>query len=349
MPWTASGRTPIAIDFDGRSIRAAQLARRRGGWTLEAAVRVPRLADSPAPGVDEVRQFRDVLLRQRFRGAAVSLAVPEESLVADILELPPRASGAPVEDIARTELANMHNYAPNEAETVCWDLPTFGRTRSAAPVMTLACRHSDAEALLVVFEEAGLEPRVLAPRLHAMVQACRPLLAQDSATALLDLEWGGAVLLLWCHGTVIYRRLMPELAVGRLAGSLTEDLAIPAESVECLLAEIGLLPPQGEREASWSFELVASFIRKHMDKVAESLLQPLNYAARQHADAAVRTLLLTGCGAGIPGAADHLAAQLNMPCRAVTPGDIVRSPEALAGKAADPALTLAVGLAQIEE
>lgn len=342
-----SQASAIGVDIDGPSIRVVQLARAGQGWRLSAAVVVPRSAPGGAVARQDVEQVVGVLARQGFRGNRVVVALPEEKLVAGMLELPPRGSGAPLDEIARTELAGMHGYDPQAAETVCWDLPVSARPKGPTQAMAVACRHADAEELLTAFDGSGLEVVAIDTRLHAMVRACRPLLSADNITAIVDLEWDRAVLLLVCQSAVTYRRAMAEAATRELVKTLRDKLVLSDESVACLLSEIGLTP-EAEQDVAYR-EAVLPILKKHFDGLGTLLQSPFAYAAVQHQGCHVADVLLTGSGALIPGIADCLKAKLGVGARPVWPGDIVRCSDALGAKSHDPSLVAAIGLAQFRD
>jgi Tfp pilus assembly PilM family ATPase len=348
--------SPIGIDLDGRSIRAAQLyltpgdsrgASHGAGGRLTAATCLPRQSPGEEIAPAEIADLAGVLARQGFRGNRVILAVPEEKLVSGILELPPRSSGAPLEEIARTELAVLHGYDPAAAETVSWDLPPSPRTKHASHALGVACRHADAEAVLDVWEGTGLNVVVLDSRLHAIVRACQPLVAAAGITAILDVEWDRAVLILMQQGTVIYRWMMPDAAIQPLAQLLTDSLSLEEEMAGWLVAEVGLVPPDSAEAALYS--CVEALIKGRLDAMAHGMRSPLAYAAQLYPGSTLSRLLLVGPGAGIPGAAAYLQQVLGAGVRSVTPADVVPCSPTLGQRARDPALTAAVGLAQFPE
>ncbi|HUU91379.1 MAG TPA: pilus assembly protein PilM [Phycisphaerae bacterium] len=347
-PFTTGRRSPIGVDFDGRFMRAVQLTKARDGWRLEAGVSAPRTSpDAPMDG-PEVKEFHQVLRRQNFKGTRVVLAVPEEKLVADLLELPPRSSGAPLDEIARAELASAHAYDPAEAETVCWDLPPSARVKDMTNVMAVACRHADAQALLEAFESAGLAVGALSSRLHAVVRAVRPMLWDSGMTAILDFGWDSALLLLMHQGTVIYRRTMPEAAVRLLLQAVSKSLDLEDDAANYLLADVGLAPDSEEaKDEAPSFKDLTTLISKHLEVVVEAMRSAFSYAAQLYPDAtAVEYVLLTGQGSGIPGFYETLLERLGMSVRVTAPVDVLEGPSTRDGPPGNPSLTVATGLAQ---
>jgi Tfp pilus assembly PilM family ATPase len=339
--------SPIGIDADGRFIKAAQLARTPCGWSLKAATRFPRPEGDTEIDEHDVERLGDVLRRQGFSGSRVVLAVPEEKLVTSLLELPPKSSGAPLDEIARAELANLHGYDVQAAETASWDLPTSGRATGSSRAMAVACRHADAEALLDVFEGGGLEVIALDARFGALQRACGAQLSTSGITVILDLEWNRATLLLLYQNTVVYQWTLADGGIRHLSKSLSASLSLEEEMVQPLLSEAGLSPRLGAKESL--YEAVQTPIKKHLDAVVRALRSPLTFGVQLYPASAPSRLLLTGYGATIPGVDDYLQAETGLEARIVAPADVVACPEQIGAKGRDPSLTVAVGLARFAE
>ncbi len=339
--------SPIGVGFDGRFITAAQLSGPSKAPRLEAAVRMLRPHPGQAMDQGETGLFREALQRKRFRGNRIVLGLPQETLLTGVLELPSRCSGAPVEDIARAELARMHDYDVGAAEVACWDLPASARIKDATQVMALACRHVDAEPILEAFEAGGLEVRALDSRPQALARACRAVLPEEGITAILAVEWDWALLILMYEGVVIYERMMPEAAIGQLAAAMSRRLGLEEDSVDLLLGEVGLAPGTlVELIDAASCEAAVAIVRGHLDAISAELNAPFTYAMHQYPGARAAGLLLTGMGAAIPGVVDHFRSLLQVDVRGVSPGDVADCAPALGERSADPALVTAIGLAE---
>jgi len=340
--WTRQRESLIGIDLEGRAVRAAQLVRSGQGWSLAAALALPRTATGAGLEPGEVEQLVGALTRLGFRGKRVVLGVPEEKILTGVLELPPKTSGAPLAEIALAELAGMHGYEPHAAEAVCWELPASAR-RGSSQAMGVACRHADAETVLEAFDRSGLDVVALDSRLHAVARACEGALPQTGVAAVLDMEWSRTMLLLLNQGKVVYKRTTAEHALQHLGKTLMQSLTIEEDSMFYLLAEVGLAPQTEEYAAQ--AQAIRPLIAKHLDSVVASLQSPFAYATSQYSGATLDTLLLVGHGAAIPGVAEHLQPRLGVNVQVVRPTTIAKCPPALGGKAQDPSLTAAIGLA----
>ena len=346
-----AGRSPlIGVDVDGRYLRVAQVAPAPGGWALQAAVRIPRVTPDEPLGPRDVAHLASTLGRLGFQGQRLVLAAPEQKLAVDILELPPRTSDAPVDAIAQTELARTHGYDPAAAETLCWDLPPSSRARDMTQVMAVALPHADADALLTVFDGSGLNVVAIDIPMAAIIRACRPLLAEEGLTVILNATWDWTLLVVLRQGMAVYRRLMPEHSVRALTQAIARNLDLQSESVDCLLENVGLAEgtalPGG---VAVSLNSLRGLIRRPIHAVAEAVQAAFAYAGQMYAGATPGRVILTGQAAAVPGVAPYLGTRLGLDVVTATPRHLMASPPGADAVADDPSLTVAVGLSLFAE
>lgn len=351
MKWPfRQNRIPIGVDISGRAISAVQLARVHDTWSTEAAVRLPRTRPGGPIDCDELKRFREVLYRQSFVGEEVVVAVPSNQLMTTVLTLPPRDSGAPLDQIARIELARTYEEAPNAFELAWWELPTTEHAKRTAHVMTVGYRHDKANELCDLFEQAGLRVQALDSKAWALVRAIESRSeAPSMITAVLDFEWESAQLALLYQGIVLYERVLSSCAFGELHAELTDVLEDDGTMVEYLLDQVGLEAldsnddgdPAGLVDAQR--RLAAQF-----DPIVKDLDESLGYVSRQYPDATFKELLLVGDHASVPGLAQHLSDALHIEVNAVPTRELVTCPDALADTLSNPALIPALGLAKFD-
>jgi Tfp pilus assembly PilM family ATPase len=384
-------RGPVGIDVGARAVKAVQLGRDRWGdgrWQVTAAAEVPRedVGQPPAPGQSagqqsnpahlltaaEVRRLIGTLERQGFSGRDVVLAVPNDKVVSSMLELPPRSSNAPLEQIARMEMARAHRYAPDSFEMGCWDLPAAARATRQTPVMAVACPHADAAATMDPFEAEGLNVRGLDVRAVALARACAPALGGDAAgiTGIVDLGWTSATLSLMHQGVVIYGRTLGDSGIFKLYHTLASRLGLEIDVIDYLLADSGLDTAESQGDAAPVVEPGAApavaatedlgarrkgkpatdargLISAHFEAAMHELQVSLTYAQHQYPDTPLSRLLVVGGGGCIRGVTEHLRASLGIESRAVAPADLAPCAPAAMVKCASPSLTAALGLAQL--
>lgn len=355
MSLFATTRTPIGLDVGPRSVAAAQLTSVGGGrgaagrWKLQAGMVVDRPAGAGSVLRDEeALRIAQVLQRQGFTGADVVLAVPDQRLIgggAATLELPPRSSGAPLEQLARMEMSRAYRLEASSFEMACWEVPGPNRAAEGSHMMAVACRHSDADEMIDGLESAGLRMAALDARSWAIARACQGILAHDERlAAVLDLTQNAALLAIVHEGAPAYERVLADGAIERLQSAIRLKLGIDSTLAEYIFERLRLDTP-GEDN---SVRDAATACNDYLDNLASELRTAIAYAEHRF-DSDIRRVLIQGSGAAIPGIQERLSALLTMPAQVLRPGDVVQTPEDLTGSMhsaiSSPALLVAVGLA----
>jgi Tfp pilus assembly PilM family ATPase len=360
------GRTahgPIGIDIGARSIKCAQVIPGERGAVL-AAASLGRLRPGAALDREEVARLVEVLERKGFAGRRAVVAAPADRLMTAILELPPRESGAPLEELARMELARANKREPGSFALALWDLPAPpnpGRA-GATHVMATACAHTDSQPLLDLLEAEGLDVCAMDVQPWAAARACgtlsesagTPEAGHGAATGVLDWGWTGAALVLLHKGVVVYERRLPDSGLRPLHAALCQRLSVDAEVADHVLSSIGLRTAAPGVEAGE--ELVAdaqTLITEHVHTIATELTASFSYTTHRYA-APVGRLVLIGGGAAMPGLAEHLTPGLGIPVRIATLSDAAGPAWGRVGGRCDPeadspALMTALGLARYSE
>jgi type IV pilus assembly protein PilM len=343
-------RTAIGVDIGSRMMKAAQLEREGTSYRISAMSLTPRIHPQSEIDRQEVLHLRHVLKHQGFVGRDIVLAVPDDLLLRGVFELPPKVSGASSVQVARMELARIHQLDPEAFEMVHWSLSHQGISSPGAQTVVVACPHKAAHTLLDTFERHGWNVTALDVRTAAAARACEPLCASPPAiTAMLDLGWSSTKLLLVCGHTVVYERFL-KTELSRLTTQLSKEFHIDLGAACQLVDSIGI---EEERvDASFdqaSVNVIHAFIRRHVQTIVEELTIPFSYINRQYAGEGITRLLLLGGGACVPGIANYLASVLKMEVRGTAPRDIIHDAVANVSSPDDPTMTVAVGLAKFSD
>ena len=116
---------PIGLDIGARQVKAVQLASvGRDGRRVLAAASFPRATPNQPRDADEAARVAEVLDRQGFVGRTVVVGLGPAQLMSSMLELPARAPGVPIEQIARMELARVHGRDAAGFEFAQWEVPS---------------------------------------------------------------------------------------------------------------------------------------------------------------------------------------------------------------------------------
>lgn len=342
--WLRPTSPVIGLDIGMRTCKALQL-----GWAQQVrmAASFPRTAPGEAVSAEEVAHVAATLARMGFAGRDVILAAPDDELLSGILELPPRRSGAPLEQIARVELANMHGRQPGSFEMCCWDLPAVRGQKDGSQVMAVACPHETSEPLLDLFEQAELTVQALDLRNVALARACAAISSgPQEVTALLDVGWERAELILLYRDVILYERRIPEGGVKELSRLMQKKLGLDADAAECLSTfDNSLSTTTADPDLLNDRRRI---IGEFGSALVEELSAPFAYASRQYEGAKVQRILLVGGGALVPGLVQRLAGELEVDAQVASPAEIVRCGDELLDRCG-PSMMVALGLAMSRE
>lgn len=314
--------SPIGVDLGTRLIKAAQWVRCGGQWRLHARAALERRGPLDA---QHLAELDDLLYRQGFGGRRVVLGLPRAMLHTAVLELPPRSSGAPLEQIAHAELARMHRLEASSLCTASWDLPQPPRAVSGTQVMAVACAHADSEPLLDLFEARGFVVEAADSPSWALARGCRRWLPTSGLGAVVDFGWSSVGVCFVHEGVVVYDRSLPDLGLGRLQRTVGEALAVEPEVAEHLLLNVGLEPSGGGHADRPLLSRVGSAIEAQTAKVAEELRVALDYVAHRYSQHPLTELLAVGGGAAVPRLCERVAQALERPVKVAGFGTLAAS------------------------
>jgi len=328
------------LDLSGRCLAAAQLGpERKGGRTLMAAARMERANPAKPFGLEDATGLFGVLDRSGFEGRQVVIAAPRELLMASVLELPPRSSGAPLEEIARLELARANKCDPASFEMAMWDLPAPGRGGDATSVMAVALSHDRADQVVRVFDQVGLEVVGIDARSCALMRACGTESGLDGGesgfSAILDVGWDAAQLVVELGGVVLYERSIAEAGLGRLFEAVNSRFGVdPAAAMMLLCTPAdGVTDPAYERAAQGLQAQARGCLVDFYERLEPEVERSLSYASHRYPATSVRCGLLTGDGAGLHGLVERLASRLSVGVRRAPLPESIEVPPGLSSLA----------------
>jgi len=341
-PWRTHG--PIGLDFSGRRLCAVQLSSRMG-----APPRVEAAATATRPGADqpgfsptalgaEEGAFIAAWLRSRgFMGRQVVVGVPREHVMNAVLELPPRASGAPLAQIARLELARANRCDPAAFEFAMWDIPAPVRGGDSTHVMAAGVLTPTAHAIADTLELAGLDVVALDMRSLALARAAATQTA-TGMSAVIDVGWGGALLLLALEGVTLYTRHVDTASIQKLYHVLEDRLGVTTPVIDAVFAAPDSPDARGVLHAA------RATLTEYLDALVPEIARSVSYATHRYPTAPVTGVFITGEGARVPGLAERVGAELGAAARVLTLAAL--SPFAPDLRTSDdPGLIAALGLA----
>ena len=344
IPGLTKQRNVIGLDIGSRYIKAAQCR----GARLEAALSMQRANPGEPFDADEAARLFDVLDRRGFRGRGIVATAPKARVLTSVLDLPPVASGAPLAELARVEMARAHRFDAHTLEVAHWELPK--RTEKGGPVMAAACPHEPAEQLIDLLESAGFELRGLDIDGWALTRLAQPMLDDHGPMlAVVDLGHHASSFILLHGRQLIYERVLGGMGLAAPVDKLQQEHNLEPDVIEHLLHHAGLNEPDElDPAAAPLASIVRGPLESHVDALAQELRLAIAYASHQYPDAPLHRIALVGGGAEVPGLADRLADALETDTAPLRPAELMDI-----GPYAAPAhhgnLALAAGLALYPE
>ena len=316
----------IGLEIDAHEFRAVQLMRTRNVDHVVAWAVFPRqeMIDSTQqtslPDAEELRWAGSVLARRGFVGNKVSITPSTSVCSSHVIELPPADSGAPIDQLARMEIARERRCSPEDIEFGYWALPQRGK---AQETLAVACPRSTVDSTLDLYEESGfvvtgldlLELAVCRGG-EARGQVADPADAQEINTHL-HIGWTSSLAILTLGEKVIYVRRIEhgasqvwDVAMNRFQLSISgAEFVLTDESSEDDIASKHLV-----NQASWSG--LAKTLSDELDIA-------IAYISHAHRMAPFGKIELSGYGATNPYINKSLDQVLGIPIQAAGPAALL--------------------------
>lgn len=346
----AKGVQGVGVDVSDRWLCAVQLIGRGedGPAHLSGAVRVPR-ANEGVARAGEVQQLREAMLRAGLRAGPVVLNAPDAALVSTTLELPPRASGAPLEQLARLEVGRTHRMDPEAFEMALWDLPASDRARTMTTAMTMALPKQAAHETLQAFDEGGLRVCAMDARAHALARVAMASAGEmiGGLVGVVDVGWSATHVAMVHAGVttppcLVYERRIDEVCLRSIVRTLQDRLGIDDRA-----AELSLKMGEEDDVDHTLGDLMRS-VRRYQSDFFDMLVPDVQrsflYASQRYPTMPLLRIMLTGDGAGVRGLRSRVASALSVETSLLVPKDFAETPEeSTFGR--EPGIVAAAGLA----
>lgn len=311
-----SSRALIGVDVGSAAIKFAVAS--ASGDQVSAWGVIPRLEPATEFSATEAGRLRSVLERRGIEGDRISVGAPPSMATSAVLELPPRSSGAPIQDLARVELARIMRCDAAGIEAVSWDVPLGGKGAAGTTLMGVACATEKASAIATTFERAGLRVEAIEPECIAISRACAAWCSNGSCV-LVDLGAGSGRVSVVVGGRVAMERDLSELGVGDRITRAAEQIGVRPDSMR-LLAAAGASDP---RVAGWRAgrECVEGLVSELSEDTVRAIKESVAYVHGRASGTSIERVCLCGWGAEVRGVTERIRAELGveaLPIQAAT-------------------------------
>lgn len=338
---------PIGVQVGARRLIAAQIEFGSGGPRLHGVARISRASPgADLPTLGDLERLGDTMARLGFQGHRIVLVAPAERELVSILELPARASGAPLESIAPAEFARERRIEPGTFEMGWWDLPEPARAAPGTRAMAVGIAHADVTGLLEVACAAGFDPIAVDARAPAFGRAVAMAEAKaEGINAVVDVGWGGVGVSLLLGPTVVYHRTLGGVGLAFWHAEIAKQLAVDQEAAEVLLDAVG--EPAGTEGSTLDRALIVrarALIAPKLAALARDVSASLSYGAHLYPGQASGRVYAVGEGARFSAVREAIADSSGLEVRTLTPDKLVDAGTWKGRGADDAGATLAVSL-----
>ncbi|MBH05747.1 MAG: hypothetical protein CMJ20_05445 [Phycisphaeraceae bacterium] len=344
-----ANRTPIGLDLGDWFIKAIQLSRAQGKWQIAAASIIPRLRPGEPIDLAEIERLTDILDRQGFRGRRIVTAPSGTQVACEALELPPRESGAPIEQIARMEIARLQRLEPESFEIALWDIPGSTRSSSSSTVMATSYAHEKSDALINLLESCGWV--VFAIDLKAWAYArCAAHGALPQPVAVVDCGAHATSFVLLDQGNVTYERTLSEISFASLTDLICKQFKTNQLTAEYLVRQMSepICQVDMDRQKDDQWSELRAMVQEFEEKLSAQLQVSLDYVSRRYARLNLCHIRLVGGGALVEDLDLRLGKQLGLTVKKLTPSELFKYQPWIGQACQSPILTASLGLALYE-
>lgn len=294
--------TPIGLDLGALTIRAAQRDL-TGGVLALASVR--RDAPDSPYSTRDFERLQGVLYRRGFRGRDLIIAAPKSIIQRTSIELPPKQSGAPIEQIARSELARQTHEQPDAFEFAWWNAPQPPRHGASTRAIAVSIPHAKADALLDAAESIGLNPLALFSPSTAFAAAVPP--PEPGATSgVLDLGWTDATLVVLNDSEIIFERQLGGCGLAEITLETARKRNIDPARLTRMLEHTA-------HDDAEPIPIVADLIEAYTDVLCAEMGSSIDYLRGCEGSPDPVSVAILGGGASLPGLAERVSQAAEIP------------------------------------
>jgi type IV pilus assembly protein PilM len=339
-----NNQSVVGLDLDPSHIAAAEvtvnghISIKRGAV---AELRPGILRDGEVTDAPALAEALKTFFAENDLPTRVRLGVANQRIVVRSLDLPPLEDPKQLDAAVR---AAAPDHIPMPMDEAILDYVPLGQVQTVSGprmrVVIVAARKELIDRLISATKDAGLKVEGIDLAAFGMVRALASKDDADGATLYVNVAGLTNVAVANQTGCLFTRAAAGGLSA--IVATLAERRSLTLEHARMWLGHVGLTTPLEEVEGD--AELVAatrSTLEEGVHQLADTIRNSLNFYRMQDNAETVSRALLTGPAVSIPGFADELAKQLNLPVEIA----VAATDDALEGDVDAGRLTVAAGLA----
>ena len=305
------------IGLDIGSVAIKFVAMDSGGRVRSSGL-IPRLAHGGEISREEAIRIRSVLTRRGLEGTRVAVGAPPTMATGAVLELPPRSSGAPIDDLARAEIARIMRAEAGSVETVSWEVPRVGRGGAGTTVMGVGCHTERATELVEALGEAGLTVESIEPECVAIARAAGAFCGARTGVTV-DLGASSGRVGVVVSGHVAMERDLGELGVLDRVASAASGAGLSDGAMRRVILESG-----ADASGSGWRGVIDGLASEIAEDAVRAIKESVAYV---HGKAsAMERVCVCGWGGEIPGVVERIGAAVGVETSILRPAGVSGEP-----------------------
>jgi Tfp pilus assembly PilM family ATPase len=306
-PTTKHGGALLGLDIGSFSLKAVRLTPSKPGPRLDQ-VRItpferPLAASDPEGALDQIAAAltESRLGGSRWKPTPIACTLPSSVTQMRLIDAPSDEDGEHEEMILR-ELSAEDSDRGEDWLGDYWPTHSSGATIENSQLGIVGARRSWVEALITLFEERGLEPRIVDGEPFTIARALRRAENRsEEIQAALDFGYDGAFFVLARRGIPNYFRVLRGCGTRGVSEAIQHGLNIDEREAHQFLKACS----QAARRPSAASKTMLTTLRDlaalPLRRLQNELARTLDFARRQADGGEVKRIMLLGGGALLPG------------------------------------------------
>lgn len=344
-------QSAIGLELDTHEFRAVQLVRTDNENHVLAWAVFPRRDQhaethptTPGAALDaeELEWAKSILNRRGFKGNRVSCSPRPRDCTQHVLELPPPESGAPLDQLARVEVARARKCDQNAFEFGHWPIPHRGRSHES---MAVACPIEVINDIIATYDSCGLEvvgidlPELAIMRAVFQTPTLSTPTEQPEIDVVLQVNWNSSLAIVTLGKQIVYVRRIAHGA--RSVWELARSRFNLSQNSAATLLNRDEIADQSESSQKVHTACWASLSKE----LASEIDVAIAYVSHSFRTAPLGKVIMCGYGAMNTTLLNRLDQVLGLPTVQSAPGALVRAMKPGQDPALPARLTYAYGLA----
>lgn len=300
----------FALDIGSTAVRAMQLQKTGNRWSLVHYATAPidiKVISSDA-GTDQKKLgevITAVIAQSGIRTKNVVLGIPSNKMFATVVDLP----NMPQQELASTIKYQTEQFIPMSVDEAKVDWAVLGKSVndvSKNEVLIASVANTFSEARLDLIENLGLNVIALEPDSLALVRSLLPENATDS-NLILDIGELSTDIVMTYAGSP---RLIRNIPIGMqtLVKSACQNLNVQEAQATQFILKFGLQQDRLEGQVFKALEAT-------LDQFVVEITKSIKFFQTRYPSIRINSMIVSNYGTTIPGLADHLSRNVNVPAQ----------------------------------